>query len=453
MKINAKHPLFLVITIISAIILVVIVVKNKPSLEHKPDALPAKPVDVLTVTSMPYRTRVTGYGNVKPAITLNSMAEVSGKISFIHAHLKSGETIPAGTLVVKIDAQDYAVGLKQSQADLAATRSSLKELEEDQKTTLRSLSLAQKTLEVGEAEYARLTEIFTKKVISKSALDQEEQKVIALRQNVSDMQGKINNYKSRRQSVMSQINRAEREVENRQTILGRTEIVLPFDARIGEVNIEKNEFVAVGTKLFEAIDLQGVEITAQLPMSLMRKLVNRLQKNARIGEQVINFNHSLTEQLHLTATVSLVNDLSDAVWEAKVLRISDSIDATRQTLGIVVGVDKPYEKIIPGKRPPLIKGMYTAIEIFAEPYEAIVIPRKAIHQGRVYVANTQQQLEIRPIDIKQTQGNLAVIDSGLIVGEHIILTDLFPVIEGMPLAITQSPLTADKLKAQASGEQ
>jgi multidrug efflux pump subunit AcrA (membrane-fusion protein) len=49
-----------------------------------------------------------------------------------------------------------------------------------------------------------------------------------------------------------------------------------------------------------------------------------------------------------------VSGLPGAVWEARVLRISEAIDATRQTLGIVVGVDNPYQKIIPGVRPPLL---------------------------------------------------------------------------------------------------
>ena len=52
---------------------------------------------------------ITAYGNVEPAITLNSMAEVSGKVSYVHPNLKAGETIPAGTPVVRIDAEDYAV--------------------------------------------------------------------------------------------------------------------------------------------------------------------------------------------------------------------------------------------------------------------------------------------------------------------------------------------------------
>jgi len=452
MKINLKGFPALLIAIGLAIIIAIVLVKSKSSIQHVASEMPSKTVDIITAENIPFRTRITAYGNAEPAITLNSMAQVSGKISYLHPNLKSGETIPAGTLVVNIDAKDYATNLKQTEADLKASQSSLVELEEGQKTNMRSLKLAKQNLEVGEAEYSRIQSIYKQQLIAKSALDTEEQKVIQLRQQVEELQGKINSYDSRKKSVEAQILRAEQEVQNSETILGRTEIYLPFDARIGTVNIDKNEFVAVGSVLFEAIDLKGVEINAQLPMDSMSKLVSHLKKSPSASEQILKAGGHINDQLGLSATVRLVNGMSGAIWDAKVLRLSESIDATRQTLGMVVGVDNPYEKVIPGKRPPLLKGMYTAVDIFAPGHLAMVIPRKAVHQGRVYVASSDNTLIIRNVDIQFFQGDLAVIRSGIEEGEKIIITDLIPVIEGMPLQVRQAKAFAEKMKQSAAGE-
>ena len=446
-----KYPvLFIVIGI--GIIIAIMLIKSKSPMQHKAASMPSKAVDIITARNIPFRSRITAYGNVEPAITLDGMAEVSGKISYVHPNLKSGETIPAGTLVVRIEAKDYTVNLKQTEADLRVSRSALKELTEDEKSTKRSLALAEKNLKVGETEYSRIEQIWKQRVISKSTLDAEEQKVLQLRQQVEELQGKINNYDNRKQSVKSQITRAEQEVKNRQTILGRTEITLPFDARIGTVNIEKNEFVSVGSVLFEAIDLKGVEINAHLPIDSMRKLVNHLQGSPSAGQQIAHGGR-INDSLGLVATVRLVNGMPGAVWDAHVLRLSDSIDPTRQTLGIVVGVDNPYEKIIPGIRPPLIKGMYTAVDIFAPSHLAMVIPRKAVHQGRVYIANTDNTLSIRDVDIQLIQAELVVVRNGLEEGEHVIITDMIPVIEGMPLLVTTATDFENKMKLRAAGEQ
>jgi multidrug efflux pump subunit AcrA (membrane-fusion protein) len=451
MKFNLKGGFALIVTLAVAVGVAVILVKAKAPLEHVAVEMPSRVVETITTREIPFRTRITAYGNVEPAITLNSMAEVSGKISYVHPNLKSGETIPAGTLVVRIDAEDYALSLKQTQEDLKASQSSLRELEEEEKSTRRSLQLAQKNLEVGEAELARIQDVYKKQLVAKSALDAEQQKAIQLRQQVEDLQGRLNGYESRRQSIAAQIARAEQEVQNRTTILGRTQITLPFDARIGAVSIDKTEFVAVGSPLFEAIDLKGVEISAQLPLDSMRKLVSHLENRTEVSRQFIQTGGRINESLGLSARVRLVNEMPGAVWDARVLRISEAIDPTRQTLGIVVGIDNPYEKIIPGKRPPLLKGMYTAVELFAPVRPALVIPRKAIHQGRVYIASAEDRLVIRPVEVQLIQGDLAVIRSGIEADERVIITDLIPVIEGMPLQVSTANQVEMELQQRASG--
>ena len=452
MKVNLKSSLSLFLAIGLALVIVVVLVKSKPAMQHVASEMPSKAVEVITARFIPFSTRITAYGNVEPAITLNGTAEVSGKISYIHPNLKAGETIPADTVVVRIDTKDYDVSLKQTEADLLASRASLKELEVEEKSTQRALKLAQKNLKVGEAEYARIKGVYEKKVVTKSALDAEEQKVILLRQSLEDLQGRIDSYESRRQSINSQIARAEQAVQNSETILGRTEVSLPFDARIGTVSVDKGEFVSVGSKLFEAVDLKGVEITAQLSIDSMRKLVSHMEGAPAADEPIIHTGGRINDRLNLSTSVRLTNGMPMATWEARVLRISDSIDATRQTLGLVVGVDDPYEKIIPGKRPPLIKGMYTAVDIFAPAYPAMVVPRKAVHQGRVYIANNENRLEIRSVEVLLIQGDLMVISSGIDQGERVIITDLIPVIEGMPLQVIPATEFEKEMKKRAVGE-
>jgi len=452
MKINLKSYPALFVAVGIAIVIAVVLIASKPTIQHVSAVMPSKTVHIITAENIPFRTRVTAYGNVEPAITLNSMAQVSGKIRYIHPDLKAGKTIPAGTIVVNIDAEDYTVSLKQTEADLKASQSSLAELEEGQKTNVRSLQLAKQNLDVGEAEYERLKNVYKQRLIAKSTLDTEEQKVIQLRQQVEELQGKINSYDSRKTSVEAQISRAEQEVQNRETILSRTEISLPFDARIGAVNIDKNEFVAVGSVMFEAIDLKGVEINAQLSISSMNKLVSHLKKPPAGSEHVLKVGGRINDTLGLDAYVRLVNGMSGAVWNAKVLRLSDSIDETRQTVGLVVGVDNPYEKVIPGKRPPLLKGMFTAVDVFAPSHLAMVIPRKAVHEGRIYIAKSDGTLSIRDVDIKFFQGDLAIIANGVEAGDQIIITDLIPVIEGMPLEIIKAKAFSVQMKQSSAGE-
>ncbi len=449
MKKLLQKPIILLIVLALGVGLTVMMVKNKPAVQHNSTAMAPRTVDVIRVQSLPFRNRVSAYGNVEPAISLQGKAELNGKITFLHPDLRQGNSIAAGTVVVRIDADDFLVSLKQSEADLQSNESTLRQLKEEQKTTGRALKLAKDNLRVGEKELARIQDIWKKRLIARSTLDAEEQKVIQLRQSVSDLQGQMNTYASRLASEAAKISRAREQVKGQKTTLGRTEILMPFDARVGEVPVEIGEFVTAGTVLFEALNLDGVEINAQVPVRQMRGLVQPLQ-NRQLDLTVDNLASAL-DALQLKARVTLVGDQANAQWDAEVLRFTESIDPQRRTLGIVVAVDKPYAKVIPGKRPPLLKGMFTQVEISTPANDALVIPYKALHQGRVYLVDADGKLEIRPVEVLLLQGEMAVIDKGLNAGDQLIVNDLIPVIPGMPLKARIDDALETDLRSAASG--
>ncbi|WP_293266386.1 hypothetical protein [Neptunomonas sp.] len=435
MKALLQKPFMFFIVLFIGAAVAAFMIKSKPAIEHSDTGMQPKPVDVITVRTIEISPHVTAYGTVEPAVALKTKAQVSGKISYLHPDLQSGKSILQGTLVAKIDPEDSQISLSQSEADLRSNLSSLAQLNEEEKTTRRSLQYARENLRVGEKELARIRDIWNKQLVSRSTLDAEEQKVLQLRQSAADLQGQLNTYTSRRDSTKAQIERATQQVKGQTTTLGRTEIYMPFDAQVGEVLVEQGEYVTVGTYLFESLAINRIEVNAQLPVQKMRTLIS-----SRISQDRTNtFTPDLSrimEQLNFSANISLVGAGPEAKWEAKLLRFSELVDPVRRTLGVVVAVDNPYQKVIPGKRPPLIKGMYTAVDLYAPAFSAIVIPRSALHEGRVYLSNTEQKLEIRPVSVLFNQDNLVIIESGLNVGEQIIINDLIPVIEGMPLQPT-----------------
>lgn len=422
-------PLILVL----ALGLVIFKVKTKPPVEHEKRQFPIKTVEVITAKKLPFRPRAIAYGNVEPAILLKAKSEVSGKITYIHPELKKGGSIAKDTVVLRIEPTTFEFSLNQSKAGLSGSQSSLNQLKTEEKSTRRSLKIAKENLRVGEKELARLRSILKKQLIARSTVDNEEQKVLQLRQQVEDLQGKLASYSSRKSATQAQINQSKTQLAKSKDTLGRTEIKMPFDARIGTVSVEKGEFTAVGNILFEALGTQAVEINAQLPTRQFRPLLIGL------GAHEINLQNpkglqSAVAKLGLEANVSLVGyEANQTVWNGKLLRIGESIDPTRDTISLVVVVNHPYEGVIPGKRPPLLKGMYTAVEFVAPAKEMMVLPRKTVHQGRLYVANNNNQLEIREVHILHKQGELVVIDHGIKPGEKIIINDVIPVIDGLPL--------------------
>ena len=459
MKKILRNFIILPLILFTAIAIVVILVKTKVPVEHQDAGYPVKAVEVITAEKIPFRARAMAFGNVKPAVTLNTKSEVSGKISFMHADLKKGASLSKGTVVLRIEPTTFEFSLTESQAALASSKSTLTQLKVEEKSAKDSLTIVKKNLDVELKELERTEELKKKGIISQSALDKEKQKVLGLRQQLQDIEGKIASYDSRRNAIKAQIKQSKSQVDKSQDTLGRTEVRLPFDARIGTVSVEKDEFVQAGAMLFEALGIQAVEINAQISTKQFRPLVSGLRV---IRDTTVDLHDPITLQtvlsnLRLEARVRLVGDASRlTVWDGTLLHLSESVDPIRDTLGLVVVVDKPYEGIIPGKRPPLLKGMYTSVEFFAPAKLTLVLPRKAVHQGRVYVATDENTLAIRAVNILFTQGDMVVLsgsgDAGIKVGEKVIISDVIPVMEGMPLKTIAATEYEKRLRLIALGE-
>jgi len=460
MKKIVQKPVILPIILFAAIAIIVFLVKTKSPVEHLDVGYPVKAVEVITANKIPFRASAMAFGNVEPAVILNTKSEVSGKISYMHADLQKGASLPKDTVVLRIEPTTFEFSLTESQAALANSQSGLAQLKVEEKSAREALTIVQKNLDVELKELDRTQELLKKGIISQSALDKEKQKVLALRQQLQDIEGKIASFASRRNAIKAQIKQSKSLVDKSQDTLGRTEVRLPFDARIGAVAVEKGEFIQAGSTLFEALGIQAVEINAQLSTKQFRPLVTGLRtiKDHTPDSQEPMVLQAAISSMQLEARVRLVGDVSHlTVWDGTLIRLSESVDPTRDTLGLVVAVDKPYEGIIPGKRPPLLKGMYTSVEFFAPARPTLVLPRKAVHQGRVYVASDENTLAIRAVEILFTQGDMVVLteseNSELKLGEKVIISDVVPVMEGMPLKAINAADYEKRFKQMALGRQ
>ena len=95
--------------------------------------------------------------------------------------------------------------------------------------------------------------------------------------------------------------------------------------------------------------------------------------------------------------------------------------------------------------------MFASVSFYAPQKPMLVIPGKALHQGRVYVAKPDNRLEIRSLEILYRQGEFVVVKQGLKEGEKLVISDVIPVIEDLPLRPVQAGDFVRKFEAAALG--
>lgn len=390
-----------------------------------------------------------GHGTVKPSRTWDAVAQVKGKIVQKHPKLQKGAILEAGSLILRIDPTDYELAIAQTEADILATRAQLDELLAKGANTEASLKIEQAALDLNRKELERKRKLVGKGGISRSDLETQERSVLSQQQSVQTQLNTLNLIPSQKALLEAQLERHKASLATARRNLANTDIRLPFTSRIAQVNVEQDQYVREGELLVSADDLAEAEVEVQIPINQMSHLIQGSQPI-----DVLSINPSETlKRIGLSATVKLQESSLSASWPARFARISDTLDPKTRTVGVIVAIDKPYNNVLPGSRPPLLKGLFVQVTLAGKArLNSLVVPRSALHAGRLYVVDEQQRLDIRPVEIGILQSGFATIEAGLKAGEQVVISDLVPAVQGMLLKPVVDQATEQQLAQIAQGE-
>ncbi len=403
-------------------------------------------VRVIEVPSLAVRPKAKGNGTVQPVRVWEGLAQVSGVVVEKHPGLQKGSILEQGTLVLRIDPTDYQLKIAQTEADIAATRAQLEELSVKESNTRAALQIEEQALELARKELERKRELIGKGGVSTSDLEAQERSLLAQRQSVLGQRNALNLIPSQRSLLDAQLARHQANLATLQRDLEHTEIRLPFTGRVAEVNVEEEQYVREGEVLLVADDLSRAEVEVQIPINRFAPLARSTPGGDTVGVEG-------ARQLGLKAEVRLREDGVRASWPAELTRLSDTLDPKARTIGAIVEVAGPYTGVEPGVRPPLYKGLFVEVELTGRPIpDSLVVPRSALHDGRLYLVNGEGRLERRPVEVALVQPGYVVIGGGISAGERVVVSDLIPAIEGMLLTPQPDPGVLAELMVEAVGE-
>jgi RND family efflux transporter MFP subunit len=414
--------LWLVPPLVIGVVVFNIMVKDKqpPTLAAHQELATA--VRVMQLEATTFTPIAKGHGLVQPAQVWTAVAEVSGRIVSIHPRLRDGEILVAGTELLQIDPVDYQLKLAEAEAGLA-------ELSVQRDNAQAFLAIEKRNLELAGAEYKRIKNLATKGTVSASNRDDAERALLNSRSAVQNLENTLALIPTQKKVLEAKLTQAARDVS-------QTRITAPFNIRVSGLAVEANQYVGTGQVLFAGDSIDRVEVIAQVSISTLRKLfTDQPNLSTDIGTMAENVGAiaGFKPEVRLDVGDGLV-----ASWQAEFVRMSDTIDSQTRTLGIVVAVDRPYEKIIMGERPPLSKGMFVEVWIAGrDQADRLLVPRTALRGGLAYIANADNRLEIRKPSTLFSQDQSTIIDSGINPGEFLVLSDIVPAVEGMLLAPTR----------------
>lgn len=393
-------------------------------------------VEAIKVTPMTIVPKAKGYGQAKPERDWDAVAQVSGKVIFKNKKLKSGEFFKKDDVLLKIDANIYKLNIRKAEAEIKKYQAKLQELELTRDNLEKQLSLHKQTLSVNEKNLNRQKKLYKSNVVAQSVVEEEEISVLQQQNNLESIQSTFNLIPAQIDYQKAALAAAEAALEQSKLDLEYTTIKAPFNCIVDNVSVEEQQFVSEGQTMLELDATDKAEVTAQFSIDQLSMLVGEPAKDVtdKIQEK------QKPDPVKFPALVKSFSSTVPFSWPAKFERFASGIDSITRMVSIVVSVERPYKRNRQKFQPPLVKGLFCQVEITGRQQDnMLVVPRKAIHNNMVYVADKDSRLVFRKVTVSYNYGQFAVIKSGLKAGETLITTDLLPAVEGMKLKVIIDP--------------
>ncbi len=405
----------------------------------------ATAVRIIVTETSAVAPQATGYGLVNPARTYEAIAQVGGTAEYVNPLLKKGAILPAGSVLLRLSPADFNLAIAQARANIRAAEAKLAEIAISESNLASALEIEQETFELKTKDLERVDRLFTAGTASQTARDGAQATMLAQRQKVLNLESSLALLPTQQAVQSEQIAVYQATLETATLNLERTELTMPFAARVASVTVEVGQFVRVGqtTAILDGIDTAEVEAQISVADLMMLLRINNGETSSMLIDP--SAMTTLLQGLGISANVRLQLGETTLDWPATLDRISDTIDQKTGTIGVIVKVDNAYSSASPGQRPPLTKGMFVEVTLNARPVQGTIIPRSAIRDGQVMIAGKDNRLTFLPVQPYMVRGEIALVKQGLDPETRVIVSTPSPAISGMLLDITRDDVLIEQL--------
>lgn len=342
------------------------------------------PVFYEVITKKDISLKILTNGEVKPLNEINLISQVSGQIVEAADEFVDGGIIKAGSPLVWIDDRDYKLAVISAESRVAQASKFLER-------------------EIAESELA-------KNDWEELGLGEASSLTLRIPQ--------LREAEAAEKAALADLEKAKLNLE-------RTIVKLPFQGIIRQKKTGVGQFVGTGSILATAFSTEEVLIALPLTDTELSYLGLPLayEEERPFSGPKVNF-------------YSLVSN-KKSEWEGRIVRTAGSIDPLTRLVYVYAEVINPYQQ-----SPPLAIGMFVDAVIEGKTIKnGFLVPNSAINNNsNIYVINTNDNLEIRKIEVLGTENDYVIIKGEISEGERVVVSPLNNAKEGMAL----KPILLDK---------
>jgi RND family efflux transporter MFP subunit len=401
MNMNMNLPLFLVL-----MLAVGVTSCGKKEEKASEKVVVVTGVKVETVKASTQEEIYEAVATVRSKTTSVLSSRIMGTIVAIH--VKEGDRVQPGQLLVEIDNRDAAAQLKKAQAGLREAEEMLQETERMIQANESAKTAAEAEQSLATSTFNRYQALLERKSVSQQEFDEAQARYRSKTAEVERAREMLRSMQARREQMLARIDQAKAEISQAQIFVGYGRIQSPLQGIVTQKQAEVGVLAAPGTPLLTLEDNARYRLEAAVEESRLGKV--------RLGDSV---------------RVS-IDALGDQEWTGRVGEIQPTADpASRSSL---VKIDLPESLIQKAPGRILRSGLYAKVRFAVGKKGILTIPHKAVFQRgqlvQVLVVDPSQIARLRLIKTGKIYGERIEALSGLEEGEKIIVEGVERVNDG-----------------------
>ncbi len=335
----------------------------------------AVPITAALVEQRSMPVKIDAIGNVEAFTSVAIKVRVDGQITEVN--FKEGQEVKQGEILFKIDPGPYAAALKQAEGTAARDRA---------------------TYERARQQDARNKELLEQKFISADGYAQ---------------------FQTNAQTAEAVAAASQAAVENARVQFEYTTIRSPITGYAGKILLQRGNIARAAdpSPIANVNQVHPIYVTFAVPEQRLAEI------RSRKGSSL----------LAVEATPSDAKDGKRAI--GKLVFIDNQVDLSTGTIKLKAEFVNADNALWPGQFAQVSMRLY-------DQADALVVPAKSVQTGPngqfVFVVKEGSSVEVRPVTITRTDGDLSIVGSGLKKDEQVVTQGQLRLTSGTRVAINKS---------------
>lgn len=381
---NWKSKYIPLAILLVSILIAVLVIVTRPTVEKVAPEIPHKIVRVQTVAKENTRMMVKSQGSVAPRTEIMLVSEVAGRAVSVSPSFVAGGFFGKEKTLLTVDPSNYQLAVTQAKSQVAQAER-IYQMEEQQGKIARE-------------EWQRLNKGNIPPLVAREP--------------------QLNEARAALDAAKANLKKAELDLQ-------RTRISAPFIGRVRSKAVDIGQYVVPGNPIGSVYAVDYAEVRLPIPDEALAyiDMPYSIEAMKDIQGPRVVLSARFAGKTHQ--------------WEGYLTRIEGEIDPQSRMIYVVARVKDPYDLNKTGNHVPLTVGLFVTAEIHGKTVQDVVqVPRSALRNGnQVLIVDDENKLHFRTVNILRQAGDYAFIDDGLKNDERICISTLSAAVEGMTVAI------------------